>query len=129
MTTNIHKKKFKMHWGDMDALAHMNHARFFDYFQECRIDWLAQLDLKLSDSQGPVVIKAECTYLKPLVYPATLDIVTSIHTLGRSSFILDHNVYENENLSAAGSCKIVWIDYVTNESIPFPDKIRTILNK
>ena len=124
--TNIHSKTFAIHWGDMDALNYMNHARFFDYFQECRIDWLESINLKLSDPTGPVVINAQCTYLQPLVYPATIEIISSIHSLGRTSFVVEHNVLQNNKQVASGSCKIVWIDYKSNQSIPFPSQIRSL---
>lgn len=124
--TNVHSKTFAIHWGDMDALNHMNHARFFDYFQECRIDWLESINLKLSDPTGPVVINVQCTYLKPLVYPATVEIVSSIHSLGRTSFVVDHNIIHNNQEVAHGCCKIVWIDFKTNQPIPFPSQIRNL---
>ncbi|WP_459075898.1 acyl-CoA thioesterase, partial [Legionella pneumophila] len=44
----IHKKTFDIAWGDMDALGHVNNARYFDYFQEARIDWLRELDIKMT---------------------------------------------------------------------------------
>ena len=28
----VHEKTFAIAWGDMDALGHVNNARYFDYF-------------------------------------------------------------------------------------------------
>lgn len=120
---HVHDKTFDIAWGDMDALGHVNNARYFDYFQQARIDWLHTLNLNLTENEGPVVIHVACTYLKPIIYPATLTLHTKAHSLGRSSFCLDHDVFQNEVLMAQGVSKIVWVDYVKNKSIRLPEVI------
>lgn len=123
---NCHQKTFDIAWGDMDALGHVNNARYFDYFQEARIEWLASLNLDLKQQTGPVVIHVAGTFLKPVVYPATLCIQSHIHSLGRSSLIMDHDVYQDSVLMAQGVSKIVWVDYLKNKSVPIPDKMRDL---
>lgn len=123
-----HQKTFDIAWGDMDALGHVNNARYFDYFQQARIEWLASLQLDLRQETGPVVVHIACTYLKPVVYPAKITLCSTLHSLGRSSMVLDHDIYQNEQLMAQGVCKIVWVDYAKNKAIPFPDKIRELFN-
>jgi acyl-CoA thioester hydrolase len=131
MTTKItvHQKLFNIHWGDMDALGHVNNGRYFDYFQEARIEWLASLNMPMDQTTGPVVVHVACTFLKPVVYPATLRLNSCIHTLGRSSFMVDHDLYQEDDLMAEGSSKIVWVDYQTNKSIPVPEGIRELFLK
>lgn len=122
----IHQKTFDIAWGDMDALGHVNNARYFDYFQEARIDWLRELDIKMTGKTGPVVIHVACTFLKPVVYPATVTIRSNLHSLGNSSMIMDHDLYQEEVLMAQGVSKIVWVDYTQNKSVPLPDIIRNL---
>ena len=121
-----HQRTFDISWGDMDALGHVNNARYFDYFQEARIEWLASLGLDMEQTTGPVVVHVACTFLKPVVYPATLILRSSLHSLGRSSMVLDHDLYQDEQLMAQGTCKIVWVNYLENKAIAFPEKIRTL---
>ncbi|HBI22050.1 MAG TPA: thioesterase [Legionella sp.] len=123
-----HQKIFDIAWGDMDALGHVNNARYFDYFQEARIEWLASLQFGLKETTGPVVVHVACTYFKPVVYPATLLLQSSLHSLGRSSMVLDHDLYQGDALMAQGVCKIVWVDYAKNKAIAFPDSIRTFFD-
>nr|5DIO_A Chain A, Thioesterase [Legionella pneumophila]5DIO_B Chain B, Thioesterase [Legionella pneumophila] len=123
----IHKKTFDIAWGDMAALGHVNNARYFDYFQEARIDWLRELDIKMTGQTGPVVIHVACTFLKPIVYPATVTIHSKVNSLGNSSMIMDHDLYQEETLMAQGVSKIVWIDYTQNKSVPLPDIIRNLV--
>ncbi|MDX1836343.1 acyl-CoA thioesterase [Legionella taurinensis] len=120
----VHQKTFAIAWGDMDALGHVNNGRYFDYFQQARIDWLQELNLDMRQTLGPVVIHIACTFLKPVVYPATLTLTSSVHSLGRSSFVMDHDLFQDEQLMAQGTSKIVWVDYQKNQSVPVPECIR-----
>ncbi|KTC80770.1 acyl-CoA thioesterase [Legionella cherrii] len=122
----VHKKVFSIAWGDMDALGHVNNARYFDYFQEARIEWLRELNISMTENTGPVVIHVACTFLKPVIYPATVTLCSQIHSLGNSSMMMSHDLYQDELLMAQGSCKIVWVDYVQNKSVSLPDEIRRI---
>lgn len=122
----VHHKTFAIEWGDMDALGHVNNGRYFDYFQQARIEWLDSLNLDMKQSIGPVVIHVACTFLKPIIYPATLTIKSSVHDLGRSSIMMDHDLYQGETLMTQGTSKIVWVDYRVNKSVPIPDSIRNL---
>jgi len=117
----LHQKKITVAWGDMDALNHVNHARYFEYFQEARIEWLSELHLDLKKSTGPVLIHAECTFKAPIIYPAEITIHSYLNSLGRTSLTLDHIIYKESQLMAQGSCKIVWIDYLKNKAVPLPE--------
>lgn len=121
-----HEKTFNIEWGDMDALGHVNNGRYFDYFQEARIEWLQTLELDLKQKQGPVLIHISCTFLQEIVYPAELKIISIAHSPGRSSMLMDHEIYQAEDLKAKGTSKIVWVDYSQNKSIPLPDVIRNL---
>lgn len=125
----LHEKTFPIAWGDMDALGHVNNARYFDYFQEARIDWLRDLNIEMTEKTGPVVVHVACTYLKPVIYPATVTLRSRIHALGNSSMMMDHDLYQDEILMAQGSCKIVWVDYTLGKSVPIPEILRTIFNE
>lgn len=124
----VHQKTFDIAWGDMDALGHVNNVRYFDYFQEARIEWLRTLKITLLEQFGPIVLHVGCTYLKPVIYPATLVLRTSIHSLGNSSMIIDHDLYQEEILIAQGTSKIVWVDYKQQKSVSLPESIRQLFN-
>lgn len=125
---NVHQKTLDIAWGDMDALGHVNNSRYFDYFQESRVEWLRTLNIPMTEKTGPVVIHVACTFLKPLFYPATITIKSSLHSLGRSSIIMDHDLFLGDDLMAQGVSKMVWIDYTLKKSVPLPDKIRQLFD-
>ncbi|WP_133130168.1 acyl-CoA thioesterase [Legionella yabuuchiae] len=122
----VHEKMFAIAWGDMDALGHVNNGKYFDYFQEARIEWLQSLGFDLKRDKGPVVVHVACTFLKPVVYPATLMLKSSLQSMGRSSMEMRHELYQETMLMAEGTSRIVWIDYQNNKSHPLPDEIRSL---
>lgn len=129
MTTNkitIHQKTFSIAWGDMDALGHVNNTRYFDYFQEARIEWLMSQNITMTEQEGPVLIQIGCTFLKPVVYPAILTLISYMHTPGRSSVIVEHDLLQDNQVMAQGTSKVVWVNYSENKSIPLPDAIRRL---
>lgn len=123
---SVHQKTFDIAWGDMDALGHVNNGKYFDYFQEARIEWLSKMNFSMREKTGPVVIHVACTFLKPLVYPARVNLLTSLHDLGHTSMIMDHDLYLGETLVAQGVSKVVWIDYTQNKAVPLPQAIRDL---
>lgn len=125
----IHQKEFSIAWGDMDALGHVNNAQYFDYFQEARIEWLSTLQLDLRQQTGPVIVHTACTYLRPVIYPAVLTLDSSIQSLGRTSFVIEHDLFQDEQLMAQGTCKIVWVDYIKNKSVALPEPLRNLFSR
>lgn len=121
----VHEKTFAIAWGDMDALGHVNNSRYFDYFQEARIEWLKDININMTEKTGPVVIHVSATFLKPVVYPATVTLRSSIHSIGNSSMLMDHHLYQDETLMSHGTSKIVWVDYAQGKSVPLPDIMRS----
>ncbi|MFA5959012.1 MAG: thioesterase family protein [Tatlockia sp.] len=122
----IHQKTFSIEWGDMDALGHVNNGRYFDYFQQARIEWLETINLDLKQQQGPVVVHIACTFIKPLIYPATITLKSTLYHPGRSSIFMDHDIYQGEELMTQGMSKIVWVDYGKNQSTPLPEAITAL---
>lgn len=120
----LQQKTFDIVWGDMDALGHVNNVRYFDYFQEARIQSLRDMGLKMTDEAGPILVHVACTYLKPIFYPATLKMDTKLVDVGNTSFVMEHDVFQNEVLMAQGLCKIVWYEYKVGKAIAVPDSIR-----
>lgn len=126
MAQYLHQKTFSIAWGDMDALGHVNNGRYFDYFQEARIEWLKDLGIGLTGDTGPVVIHVAATFLKPIIYPAIVLLGSNVSHVGTSSMILDHHLYQDGVLMAHGTSKIVWINYEEGKSVPLPEIFRSL---
>ncbi|MFI4923261.1 MAG: acyl-CoA thioesterase [Burkholderiales bacterium] len=118
-------EKIKVRWGDMDAVGHVNNAVYFKYMEQARISWLESLKMQVGGHrQGPVIVTASCAFIKPIVYPATVEVSVYGGKPGRSSFPMYHEIYlENhpEVKFAEGDATVVWIDHKLGKSIPLPE--------
>ena len=39
----VFEMQIPIRWGDMDAMNHVNNARYFRYLETCRIDWMQSI--------------------------------------------------------------------------------------
>jgi len=124
-------EKIKVRWGDMDAAGHVNNAVYFRYMEQARISWLESHKMRVdSTRKGPVIVFASCTFIKAIVYPATLEVSVYGGAPGRSSFPMYHEIYlegHPEVKFAEGEVTVVWIDRELGKSIPVPEELRNQL--
>ena len=99
-TTVLFEYPLEIRWGDMDALGHVNNVIYFRYFEQARAAWLASIGeegtINCAD-QGPLIITADATYLKPVVYPAQLLIRMLGEAPGRSSFVVRYEIFKRDD--------------------------------
>ena len=137
----VHTMRMPVRWGDMDAMGHVNNTVYFRYIETARIAWLETVGA-LPDAagasagagaSGPVLVNAQCSFLKQLKYPAEIEITSYAGPPGRSSFEMSHEIRlvgddgQAGKLHAEGAAKIVWVDFVAEKSVPLPDGIRSLL--
>lgn len=126
--TLIYQCELPVRWGDMDAYGHVNNAVYIRYLEEARVQMLVKMGANLDGSGiDPVVINVGCTFLKPVVYPATLRIDCFVKDPGRSSFMTTYQLFDTRQPDepvGEGYAKVVWMDHHTGRSVPLPEAIR-----
>ena len=62
------------HGGALDALGHVNNARFFSWFESARIALFERIGVATSGPSevGPILATTTCDFLRPVVFPATV---------------------------------------------------------
>ena len=124
--------KIPVRWGDMDAMGHVNNTIYFRYFEQARVEWLEALGYRgvAGVSPSPVLVHADCNFLKPVTYPAVCEVTVYAGEPGRSSVTswYELRLVGDETLYATGSGKMVWVDAATGRSTPLPDDLRRALS-
>jgi len=123
----LHSCEIPMRWGDMDAYGHLNNCLYIRYLEEARVQLLHKMGAGMDgDGHDPVIINVGCTFLKQVVYPATLRVDSYIGEPGNSSFMTWYEIFDQQqNKVGEGYAKVVWMDHATGRSVPLPDQIRT----
>ena len=123
-------REFVVHWGDMDALGHVNNTRHLRWMETVRVDLFQMLEMRVeeSSSQGPILASLKIDYHKPVFYPGNVTVGTRIAHIGNSSFKMENVVYNDEgDLCASGECTIVLFDFEASKSIKISDEMRELI--
>lgn len=119
-----------VHWGDMDALGHVNNARYFTWFESARMALFEHVGLVATGTPevGPILAHTRCDFLKPVVYGDDIVAGTRIGHLGNSSFVMEYGLLWGEprrrELVARGEGVIVLIDYRNGNKVSIPEDLR-----
>ncbi len=114
-------------WGDMDALGHVNNVEYLRYFECGRIDYINTVQPRgLPPDQHPVIVDVQCSFLRQLHYPSSLEIATRVDRLGNRSFTYQAAIFvQGEDKPAASSRgALVWYDFAANRSVTLPQAMR-----
>jgi len=123
----LHRSRYVMRWGDMDAFDHLNNAMYFTYFEQVRVDWLVALGI----THDLVLANVSCTFLLPLKFPATIEVELYGGPAGKhsmDSYYLLRNRDDGNTLCAIGHGAIVWYDHKNARAMPVPSVVRESLN-
>ncbi len=125
-------REFVVHWGDMDALGHVNNTRHLRWMETVRVDLFQMSKLRTAHSQthGPILANLSVDYHKPIHYPDTVTVGTRVASLGNSSFKLENVVRDSAgDLCATGECTIVFYDFENERSVPLTEELRSALGE
>ena len=90
----------KVHWGDMDALGHVNNVVYFKYLENTRLTMMEVLGVfprLFEEGTGLVIADAHCRYKAPVVYPDTLHIGVRVEFIGDDRMRFHYALF-SENL-------------------------------
>jgi len=111
---SAHRYELRVRWSDVDAYGHVNNVVYFEYFQEARISFLAELSGTtdaMSLANGFVLARLVVDYRRPIRFRSTpYEIRTWPTRLGRSSFDLQATIHDGDELLAKSAAVIVGYD-------------------
>lgn len=116
-------------WAEMDYFRHVNHARYFTYFENARIRYLELIGFRelTEDNQiGPILAGTQARYRRPVTYPDTVVIGARASEVGEDRFTHEYRLISRAmgDVAAEGSALLVCYDYAAARKTPLPDVIR-----
>jgi thioesterase-3 len=110
---------------EIDALGHVNNARFLEYLERGRMAWYNKVDPGLNklanQSLGTVVVNIDINYRRECFSGVPLSVVTKAHSRGRTSYVLHQEIYDNEHRCVSDALVTsVVMDMTTRLTVPLP---------
>lgn len=127
-----HRFDFTVRSTDIDVIGHVNNAKYLEYMEWARFDWIWQQGFTLDElkrrSVMPVVVNININYRKELKMLEKVQVRTSAIKVGEKSFVIRHELYnQKEELVADGDVTMVMIDANTRRSTALPAELREAL--
>ncbi len=128
MTSFTYSRSFVVPWGDCDPAGIVFNPKFFTYFDAST--WLmfeAATGVKVHDINsrfgiiGIALVDAGASFMKPVKYGDTVEIVSRVVEFRRSSFKVEHKILLDGDLRLEGNETRVWAVKHPDD----PEKIKT----
>jgi len=118
-------------FSDLDAMGHVNNAKYMTYMETGRIQYFRDLGLWQGMPRliGPIMAKASVEYKLPLdLDDGRIEVYTRCARLGNKSYDMEHLIIrykgDRPEVAAQGLIVLVAFDYQAGQSIPLPDAWR-----
>lgn len=129
-----HYIDLKVRFMDVDALHHVNNARYLNFLEESRIAYSQDIldRFKKIDDFNVVVARIEINFLQALAFDDQLRVYTRVSKLGSKSFEFESVICamrDSKPIPAAHALQtIVAFDLKSQKSIPIPNDIKQKVN-
>jgi acyl-CoA thioester hydrolase len=118
----------KIDWSEIDLFGHINNVAILKYVQSARVHLLEKLGLMASqagEKKGPILASVDCQFIKPLFYPGTVTIHSTISLIKTTSFRVTHTIYNDKTeITAKANDIIVLYDFITENKLRIDDDLR-----
>ena len=121
---------FRARYQETDQMGVVYHGNYFTYFEMGRTELLREATgvsyREVEEHQTMmVVVKAECSYIKPARYDDLLTLKTRVARITRASVEHEHELYRGSELLATGRVRLATVN-ADGKIVPVPDWIRNL---
>jgi acyl-CoA thioester hydrolase len=120
-------------WDDLDAMGHVNNAKYLTYAQEARFIWATEEfsgAMRETSLIEMVVARAEIDFIEPIYEGGRfVDVEITVGKIGNSSFNMIFTIADKGKVFAKVMTVQVAVSTETMKSRPLTDKEREFLTK
>lgn len=114
-------------FSDVDIYGHVNNVKYFEYFQEARIQLMVSQAGELGEGYHLVVAQTDVDYRRPILFrPEPYDCRTWVSRIGRTSVVFESVVRDGDDVLARARVVGVCMDNATGRPAPVPDAYREL---
>ncbi len=128
---SVHVYDAHVRFSDVDVYGHVNNVKYFEYYQEARIAFIASLADGDVDSIRQVVARIDVDYRRPILFrPEPYAVESWVTRIGTTSYDLSSRIVDSpaggETYSQA-EVRLVAYDLAAQRSRPLTDVERSRL--
>ncbi|MFC4077821.1 acyl-CoA thioesterase [Salinithrix halophila] len=116
---------------DVDMIGHVNHAKYLEYMEWARFEWMRGLGLTIEEMNRrrlmPVVVHVAVNYRKELRMDERVRVVSEPARLGNKSVVIAQRLYNSTaELVCEAEITSVVIDAVKRKAAPLPPEFQEL---
>jgi acyl-CoA thioester hydrolase len=124
---------FAVVWGELDAFQHVNNVVYARWAESGRIayfDRLRLMERKATDGVGPILAKLSIDYRRPVTFPDTIQLETTVKRIGNTSFVMANRIRsEGQGVEVATTEEIIVLfDYRTGKPTAVDERLRAAIH-
>lgn len=125
-----HRYECRVRFSDVDVYGHVNNVKYFEYYQEARLSFLASLGRDEDEGDfGLVVARLDVDYRRPIRFRGDSYLVESwVTRVGGSSFGIAAEIQDGDEVLSRAEAVMVTFDHNTQRARPLTDKERERLD-
>jgi len=131
----MHKKfkyNTKVYYEDTDAAGIVYYANYLKFLERARSEAIYSIGLtnkKLLSDHGTIIIVKSCNidYKKPAKFEDSLEIISEIKTISKSSFTMDQIIKRKDEIISESEIVLVTVN-AEGKPIKIPDVLNKFLN-
>ena len=116
-------------FSDLDAMGHVNNARYLTFYEEGRSQWFRDCaGMEAGSTAYPVIVaRVELDFTLPILPGQNVYVANRCSGFGEKSMTvkgliaLDHKL---EKIASRYTCTLVWYDYEKGVSAPIPQSFK-----
>lgn len=124
----MYQEEFTVRFYETDGLQHVGNTVLVGWFEAARMPIFKLFNPDLNLNNWPLILaNYNVDFLQQIFLQSPVQIKTWISHIGRSSFKVHQECWQDNELKAKGKTTLVHFDYTTNKSRPINDEVRSCL--
>lgn len=120
----------QIRWSDQDLNGHVNNARIITLVEEARVRAAQQWLNSLPHQKSPRVVRSlTIDFTQALLYGLDVEAHVWISRIGTTSYVVSHQLHQNEQSCARCDAVIVQLDPHTGKPVPLDAELREALER
>lgn len=124
-------KDIEVRFSDVDALGHVNNAKFLGYMEDVRLEYMKhlfpELEYQKDFSIFPIILgDVYCRYISPAFLGETITVQTAVTQFGTKSFQMEYLLSDKQTKRQVATARttMVMYDLKTAKTLVIPQDVK-----